>query len=180
MATDHEITLSDLDDLISSVPLPAMPETAVRLLELSQNPEVEPMDFAKVIETDAALSTQVLSFVNSAYFGFQIGNDIFARPYHHVIRICKYDLRARLFDRFRQQPFNAAAGSNRHKHRRRNRSVCRFQQPASRIRSGVLRCYFKNAHRYLNLTFAVSICVFHTIWISIENGYRAKVRISYL
>lgn len=40
------------------------------LLELSQNPDNGPAEFAKPIEGDPGLTGQVLRFVNSSYFGF--------------------------------------------------------------------------------------------------------------
>lgn len=51
--------------------LPAMPQTAVRLLELSRDPDCGPAEFAMPIEADPGLTIQVLRFVNSSYFGFR-------------------------------------------------------------------------------------------------------------
>jgi HD-like signal output (HDOD) protein len=51
--------------------LPAMPQTAIRLLELSQDPDCGPAEFALPIEADPGLTVQVLRFVNSSYFGFR-------------------------------------------------------------------------------------------------------------
>jgi HD-like signal output (HDOD) protein len=42
----------------------------VRLLQLSQDPENGPAEFAVPIEADPGLAGQVLRFVNSSYFGF--------------------------------------------------------------------------------------------------------------
>ncbi|MCU0879568.1 MAG: HDOD domain-containing protein [Pirellulaceae bacterium] len=47
-----------------------MPQSAIRLLELSQNPDNGPAEFAVPIESDPGLTGQVLKFVNSSYFGF--------------------------------------------------------------------------------------------------------------
>ena len=47
-----------------------MPQNAIRLLELSQNPDNGPSEFAVPIEADPGLTGQVLRFVNSSYFGF--------------------------------------------------------------------------------------------------------------
>lgn len=60
----------DLKKLVSAAQLPAMPQSAIRLLELSQDPTIGPGDFAKPIESDPGLMGQVLKFVNSSYFGF--------------------------------------------------------------------------------------------------------------
>jgi len=47
-----------------------LPQSAIRLLELSQNPDNGPPEYAKPIEADPGLTSQVLRFVNSSYFGF--------------------------------------------------------------------------------------------------------------
>src|SRR5438876_8879705 len=59
-----------LKELLSSAQLPALPQSAIRLLELSQNPDNGPTEFAVPIESDPGLTAQVLKFVNSAYSGF--------------------------------------------------------------------------------------------------------------
>jgi HD-like signal output (HDOD) protein len=59
-----------LKELLSTAQLPALPQSAIRLLELSQNPDNGPNEFAKPIESDPGLTGQVLKFVNSSYFGF--------------------------------------------------------------------------------------------------------------
>lgn len=60
----------DLDEILASAQLPALPQTAIRLLELAQDAENGPAEFARPIEADAGLMAQVLRFVNSSYFGF--------------------------------------------------------------------------------------------------------------
>ncbi|GAB6164829.1 HDOD domain-containing protein [Thermostilla marina] len=60
----------DLEKLIGNAQLPALPQSAIRLLELSQDPETGPAEFAVPIESDPGLAGQVLRFVNSSYFGF--------------------------------------------------------------------------------------------------------------
>lgn len=59
-----------LEDVFHSEVLPALPHSAISLLQLSQNPDSGPKDFAKPIEADPGLMGQVLKFVNSSYFGF--------------------------------------------------------------------------------------------------------------
>lgn len=59
-----------LDSLLDGAQLPALPQSAIRLLQLSQDPENGPAEFAAPIETDPGLTGQVLKFVNSSYFGF--------------------------------------------------------------------------------------------------------------
>lgn len=60
----------DLQEILESAQLPALPQTAIRLLELSQDASNGPAEFAQPIEADAGLMGQVLRFVNSSYFGF--------------------------------------------------------------------------------------------------------------
>ena len=60
----------DLKKILSADQLPAMPQSAVRLLEISQDPDCGPAEFAIPIEADPGLTVQVLKFVNSSYFGF--------------------------------------------------------------------------------------------------------------
>jgi HD-like signal output (HDOD) protein len=59
-----------LDRILTGAQLPALPQSAIRLLELSQNPKNGPAEFALPIESDPGLTGQVLKFVNSSYFGF--------------------------------------------------------------------------------------------------------------
>jgi len=61
---------SELTKLLSGAQLPALPQSAIRLLELSQDPDNGPPEFAVPIEADPGLTGQVLRFVNSSYFGF--------------------------------------------------------------------------------------------------------------
>ncbi len=63
-------TKIDLREMLSGVQLPALPQSAMRLLELSQDPENGPAEFAVPIEADPGLTGQVLRFLNSSYFGF--------------------------------------------------------------------------------------------------------------
>lgn len=60
----------NLKDVLAAAQLPALPQSAIRLIELSQDPNNGPSEFAKPIEADAGLMGQVLKFVNSSYFGF--------------------------------------------------------------------------------------------------------------
>ena len=63
-------TTVDLKQLLAGAQLPALPQSAIRLLELSQDPDNGPPEFALPIEADPGLTGQVLRFVNSSYFGF--------------------------------------------------------------------------------------------------------------
>ena len=61
---------STLKKLLSGPALPALPQSAVRVLELLKDPDCEPAVLAVPIESDPGLVSQVLRFVNSSYFGF--------------------------------------------------------------------------------------------------------------
>ena len=63
-------TTTSLEDVFHAEVLPALPHSAITLLQLSQNPDSGPAEFTKPIEADPGLMGQVLKFVNSSYFGF--------------------------------------------------------------------------------------------------------------
>jgi len=60
----------NLQQIVTEAQLPALPHSAISLLELSQDPENGPVEFSVPIESDPGLTGQVLRFVNSSYFGF--------------------------------------------------------------------------------------------------------------
>jgi len=60
----------ELRKLLIGSQLPALPQSAIRLLELSQEEGASVAQFALPIESDPGLAGQVLRFVNSSYFGF--------------------------------------------------------------------------------------------------------------
>lgn len=64
-------TSLDFDTLFSATPLPALPESAVQVLEICNDPDMGSSDLAGPIEDDDALTLQLLKFVNSPYFGFR-------------------------------------------------------------------------------------------------------------
>lgn len=68
--TSKPLATIDLNRVLAGAQLPALPQSAMRLLELSQDPDNGPPEFAVPIESDPGLASQVLRFVNSSYFGF--------------------------------------------------------------------------------------------------------------
>jgi HD-like signal output (HDOD) protein len=66
-----EFPAVDLEKVLAVEHLPAMPQTAIRLLEMSADPSQGPAEFALPIEADPGLTVQVLRFVNSSFFGFR-------------------------------------------------------------------------------------------------------------
>lgn len=61
----------DMETILSEAQLPALPQSAVHLLELSRTPSNGPNEYASPIEADPGLAGQILKFVNSSYFGFR-------------------------------------------------------------------------------------------------------------
>jgi HD-like signal output (HDOD) protein len=64
------LNVRSLEEVLANTQLPALPTSAMKLLELSQDPKNGPAEYAKPIEADAGLMGQILRFVNSSYFGF--------------------------------------------------------------------------------------------------------------
>ena len=61
----------ELIDYLKKSQLCALPQSASQMIELSKDPNNGPQEFAKPISADLGLSTQVLRFVNSSFFGFR-------------------------------------------------------------------------------------------------------------
>lgn len=70
MAKQNAPGSTKLDSILAGAQLPALPQSAIRLLELSKDAKNGPHEFAVPIEADPGLTGQVLRFVNSSYFGF--------------------------------------------------------------------------------------------------------------
>lgn len=70
MQTLDSKAAANLERVLSSAQLPALPQSAIRILELSKDPKNGPAEFSLPIEADPGLTGQVLQFVNSSYFGF--------------------------------------------------------------------------------------------------------------
>jgi HD-like signal output (HDOD) protein len=69
MSTPNEAA-NNLQRILQGAQLPALPQSAIRLMELSRDPDNGPSEYAVPIEADPGLTGQILKFVNSAYFGF--------------------------------------------------------------------------------------------------------------
>lgn len=70
MAQSQSSSTFDVQRLLTTGQLPALPQSAIRILEVSKNPEAGPSQYSTPIEADPGLTSQVLRFVNSSYFGF--------------------------------------------------------------------------------------------------------------
>jgi HD-like signal output (HDOD) protein len=66
----NETAHPNIEQMLAESQIAALPQTAMRLLELSRDPNSGPADYAGPIEADPGLTGQVLKFVNSSYFGF--------------------------------------------------------------------------------------------------------------
>lgn len=58
-----------LDQIMLCPSLPSLPAVAVRLLELTGDPDVAMSDIAKLVQQDQALAAKVLKTVNSSFYG---------------------------------------------------------------------------------------------------------------
>lgn len=58
-------------DLLSEIELPTPPQTALRLIQLCNNPDVGVRELCEVVSLDAALSAKLLRAASSAYYGQQ-------------------------------------------------------------------------------------------------------------
>ena len=70
MAVPNTSNRPSLQQMLANTQLAALPQSAIRLLELSRDLDCGPADYAEPIEADPGLMGQVLKYVNSSYFGF--------------------------------------------------------------------------------------------------------------
>ncbi len=63
-------SVASLEEILANTQLPALPNSALKLIEISNDPMAGPSDYSRPIEADAGLMGQILRFVNSSYFGF--------------------------------------------------------------------------------------------------------------
>ncbi len=60
----------DAEKIWTSTQLPTLPGVAIRLLELSKNPETEISEIVELVKTDPAICGRILKSTNSSFFGF--------------------------------------------------------------------------------------------------------------
>lgn len=58
-----------IDPILNNPRLPTLPAVAVRVLELSRQPQIDLKQLADVIQNDQALTARIIRTVNSSYFG---------------------------------------------------------------------------------------------------------------
>ena len=60
-----------LQDILSCSSLPSLPAVAVRVLELTSDPDVRMDELARTIQADQALAAKILRTVNSSFYGLR-------------------------------------------------------------------------------------------------------------
>jgi HD-like signal output (HDOD) protein/GGDEF domain-containing protein len=60
-----------LQDILACQSLPSLPAVAVRVLELTSDPDVRMDELAKTIQADQALAAKILRTVNSSFYGLR-------------------------------------------------------------------------------------------------------------
>src|SRR5215470_3327740 len=69
-ARSNAVATITLEQLIQYVQeLPALPDTAIKVLKMTDDPSVSARDIANTIANDLALTSRVLKIANSAYYG---------------------------------------------------------------------------------------------------------------
>lgn len=61
----------DLERILKSAQLPTVPTVAIRLLELTRDPDVEIGQIVDTVKTDPAIAAKILKATNSSFFGFK-------------------------------------------------------------------------------------------------------------
>ena len=62
------MSAATLENVLTSPKLPSLPSVAVKLLELTRDPEVDLGDIAQIVQYEPALSAKILKTVNSSYY----------------------------------------------------------------------------------------------------------------
>lgn len=62
---------TELKKILARVPLPAMPDCAMRMLEITGEGDNDTHRCTELIESDAGMAAQLLKFSNSSYFGLR-------------------------------------------------------------------------------------------------------------
>ncbi|MBX3361021.1 MAG: HDOD domain-containing protein [Phycisphaeraceae bacterium] len=60
-----------LEEILSCPSLPSLPAVAVRVIELTSDPNVKLADIGRVVEADQGLTTKILRTVNSSFYGLR-------------------------------------------------------------------------------------------------------------
>lgn len=68
----HVLPISDIKGRLEKIEkLPAMPEIAQRIVQLSADPYTDARDVAEVVELDPSLAAQIVHYARSPFFGYQ-------------------------------------------------------------------------------------------------------------
>ena len=60
-----------LDDILNCPSLPSLPAVAIRVLELTSDPDVRMDELAKEIQFDQGIAAKILRTVNSSFYGLR-------------------------------------------------------------------------------------------------------------
>ncbi|MCA9051936.1 MAG: HDOD domain-containing protein [Planctomycetaceae bacterium] len=63
--------IQSMDDLLCSDQVPSLPEVALRVIQIAQQPDPDTRELIRTIRTDPAIAGRVLKFANSALFGLR-------------------------------------------------------------------------------------------------------------
>lgn len=63
--------IHSLDELLASEQVPSLPEVALRVIQIAQQPDPDVQELIRTIRMDAAIAGRVLKFANSALFGLR-------------------------------------------------------------------------------------------------------------
>lgn len=70
-ADRHPMDTQLLDDILCCPTLPSLPAVAIRVLELTSDPDVEMEAIAREIQNDQGIAAKILRTVNSSFFGLR-------------------------------------------------------------------------------------------------------------
>ena len=65
------MSTATLDKVLASRKLPTLPAVAVKMLQLTRNPDVDLGDIVELVQCNQALSAKILKTVNSSYYSLQ-------------------------------------------------------------------------------------------------------------
>ncbi|MEQ9406329.1 MAG: HDOD domain-containing protein [Fuerstiella sp.] len=60
-----------IDDILASEHVPSLPEVALRIIEIAQQPDPDTQELIRTVRTDPGIAGRILKFANSALFGLR-------------------------------------------------------------------------------------------------------------
>lgn len=71
MENPRGLPASVIEEILSCQTLPSLPAVALRVIELTRNPNVSMDDLAQTVQNDQALAAKILRTVNSSFYGLR-------------------------------------------------------------------------------------------------------------